>query len=90
MIARESVKDKPETVVLFSFLQILTAVFGSFAHGGNDVRYVLTSEGKGIDVTVIDFSSGPRPVKIDSDQWLLPIFFNRIYINILILKFSGQ
>ena len=28
---------------------------------------------------VIDFSSGPRPVKIDSDQWLLPIFFNRIY-----------
>ena len=40
MIARESVKDKPETVALFSFLQILTAVFGSFAHGGNDVRYV--------------------------------------------------
>lgn len=37
MIARESVKDKPETVALFSFLQILTAVFGSFAHGGNDV-----------------------------------------------------
>jgi hypothetical protein len=29
-------------------------------------------------------------VKIDSDQWLLPKFYNRIYINILILKFSGQ
>lgn len=33
--------EKPEVSILFQFLQILTACFGSFAHGGNDVRYAL-------------------------------------------------
>src|SRR6218665_633539 len=32
--------DKPDVAVLFTFLQILTACFGSFAHGANDVRFV--------------------------------------------------
>ncbi|XP_076361317.1 sodium-dependent phosphate transporter 1-B-like isoform X1 [Tachypleus tridentatus] len=35
--AEDSHDDKPETRQLFSFLQILTAIFGAFAHGGNDV-----------------------------------------------------
>eukprot|EP00062_Callorhinchus_milii_P013761 gi/632962208/ref/XP_007897182.1/ PREDICTED: sodium-dependent phosphate transporter 2 isoform X2 [Callorhinchus milii] len=30
-------KEKPQVHLLFHFLQILTACFGSFAHGGNDV-----------------------------------------------------
>ena len=40
MEAQKRVTDEPKTGKLFAFLQILTASFGAFAHGGNDVRYV--------------------------------------------------
>lgn len=33
-----AVEEPDDVSTLFSFLQILTASFGSFAHGGNDVR----------------------------------------------------
>ncbi|XP_070355916.1 sodium-dependent phosphate transporter 2 isoform X3 [Equus asinus] len=36
-------KDTPEVHLLFHFLQVLTACFGSFAHGGNDVSSLLMS-----------------------------------------------
>jgi sodium-dependent phosphate transporter len=38
MVEETNKEDPPEIAKLFSFLQILTATFGSFAHGGNDVR----------------------------------------------------
>ena len=45
MEAQKRVSDEPKTGKLFAFLQILTASFGAFAHGGNDVRYTKNPNG---------------------------------------------
>ncbi|CAG2213600.1 PIT [Mytilus edulis] len=67
MIARENLKDKPECVALFSFLQILTATFGSFAHGGNDVS---NSIGPLVAVWLIG-TEGSALQKAQTPIWIL-------------------
>lgn len=59
--------DPPETTKLFSFLQILTAIFGSFAHGGNDVSNAI---GPLIGVYLI-YSECKIESKTDTPVWIL-------------------
>lgn len=67
ILARESVKDKPEAAALFSFLQVLTAVFGSFAHGGNDVS---NSIGPLVALWIIGTSNSAEQ-KAQTPIWIL-------------------
>lgn len=59
--------DPPETVKLFSFLQILTAIFGSFAHGGNDVSNAI---GPLIGLYLV-FKEGKVSTESSTPEWIL-------------------
>uniref|UniRef100_A0A8C3A1K2 Phosphate transporter n=1 Tax=Cyclopterus lumpus TaxID=8103 RepID=A0A8C3A1K2_CYCLU len=60
-------KDKPEVFLLFHFLQILTACFGSFAHGGNDVSNAI---GPLVALWMI-YDQGGVMQDADTPLWLL-------------------
>ncbi|XP_061118427.1 sodium-dependent phosphate transporter 1-B [Conger conger] len=59
-------EDRPEVSLLFQFLQILTACFGSFAHGGNDVSNAI---GPLIAIWLV-YETG-EVVGADTPIWLL-------------------
>ncbi|XP_075063381.1 sodium-dependent phosphate transporter 1 [Mixophyes fleayi] len=60
-------QDKPEVSQLFQFLQILTACFGSFAHGGNDVSNAI---GPLVALWLV-YESGDVNTKAATPIWLL-------------------
>ncbi|XP_044135102.1 sodium-dependent phosphate transporter 1 [Bufo gargarizans] len=60
-------QDKPEVSQLFQFLQILTACFGSFAHGGNDVSNAI---GPLVALWLV-YETGDVTTKAETPIWLL-------------------
>ncbi|KAM9313479.1 sodium-dependent phosphate transporter 1 [Gastrophryne carolinensis] len=60
-------QDKPEVSHLFQFLQILTACFGSFAHGGNDVSNAI---GPLVALWLV-YDTADVATKADTPIWLL-------------------
>lgn len=64
---RSMVTDRPETAKVFSFLQILTAIFGAFAHGGNDVSNAI---GPLVSLWLIAYT-GVVSAKASTPIWIL-------------------
>ncbi|XP_021230594.1 sodium-dependent phosphate transporter 1 isoform X1 [Numida meleagris] len=60
-------QDKPEVSLLFQFLQILTACFGSFAHGGNDVSNAIGP----LVALYLVYQTGDVATKVATPIWLL-------------------
>ncbi|XP_015738509.1 sodium-dependent phosphate transporter 1 [Coturnix japonica] len=60
-------QDKPEVSLLFHFLQILTACFGSFAHGGNDVSNAIGP----LVALYLVYQTGDVATKVATPIWLL-------------------
>lgn len=60
-------QDKPEVSLLFQFLQILTACFGSFAHGGNDVSNAIGP----LVALYLVYGTGDVSSKVATPIWLL-------------------
>ncbi|XP_075818243.1 sodium-dependent phosphate transporter 1 isoform X1 [Microtus pennsylvanicus] len=60
-------QDKPEVSLLFQFLQILTACFGSFAHGGNDVSNAIGP----LVALYLVYETNDVSTKVATPIWLL-------------------
>jgi len=67
VFARSLVVDDPKTAELFKFLQIMTASFGAFAHGGNDVSNAI---GPVISIWII-YNTGEIHSKASTPIWIL-------------------
>jgi len=65
--ARAKIIDDPQSASLFKFLQVLTASFGAFAHGGNDVSNAI---GPVITLWLI-YQDGELKAKASFPIWIL-------------------
>lgn len=72
----DTTSDSIEVAGMFKYLQILTAIFGAFAHGGNDVSNAI---GPLIGLWII-YSEGTVTAPIPAPLWVL--FFGGIGISV--------